>query len=136
VEGTTVRAQVVLGVVNADERRERLGHFHAAVAVLVVSTVWYSAFSKQMAELSPAYADAATNARPPSWKVAVELLRSLVVATVVAGLAARLDILDWTGGALLGLALWIGLPVVLWTGAVMWGKSVRSSAPSTPATGS
>jgi hypothetical protein len=94
----------------------------AAVAVLVVSTVWYSAFSKQMAELSPAYADVAANARPPAWKVAVELVRSLVVATVVAGLAAQLDIVDWTGGVLLGLVLWIGLPVVLWTGAVMWEK--------------
>ncbi len=43
-----------------------------AVAVLVVSTVWYIAFGKQLAELSPAYADAASNARPPAWKVAVD----------------------------------------------------------------
>lgn len=49
----------------------------AAVAVLVVSTVWYSGFSKQMAELSPAYADAAANARPPAWKVALEHVRTL-----------------------------------------------------------
>lgn len=26
----------------------------------------------------------------------------------------------WTGGLLLGLALWIGFPLVLWTGAIIW----------------
>lgn len=107
----------------------------AAVAVLVVSTVWYSAFAKQLAELSPAYADASA-ARPPTWKVAIELLRSLVVASLVAGLAELIDIADWTDGVLLGLSLWIGLPVVLWVGAVMWERIPPSSPPSMPATGS
>jgi hypothetical protein len=93
----------------------------AAAAVLVVSTVWYSAFAKQLAELSPAYADASA-ARPPAWKVAIELLRSLVVASLVAGLVELIDIADWTHGVLLGLSLWIGLPVVLWVGAVMWER--------------
>jgi hypothetical protein len=94
----------------------------AAVAVFVVSTVWYIAFGKQLAQLSPAYADTEANARPPAWKVAVELLRSVVVASVLAGLAVGLDITDWTGGVILGVATWIGFPVVLWTGAVMWEK--------------
>jgi hypothetical protein len=38
---------------------------------------------------------------------------------VVAGLAAQGEIDDWTGGLLLGLALWIGFPLVLWTGALI-----------------
>jgi hypothetical protein len=94
----------------------------AAVVVLVLSTVYYTAFGKQLAQLSPAYADAASNARPPAWQVVVELVRSLVVASVLAGLAEGLDIADWTGGFQLGISLWIGFPVVLWTGAVMWEK--------------
>jgi hypothetical protein len=94
----------------------------AAVAVFVVSTLWYIGFGKQLAELSPAYADAESNARPPAWKVAVELIRSLIVASVIAGLAAELDTTDWTGGVLLGVTLWIGFPVVLWTGAIIWEK--------------
>jgi hypothetical protein len=94
----------------------------AAVVVFVVSTAWYIAFGKQLAVLSPAYADTEANARPPAWKVAVELVRSLVVASVVAGLADLLDITDWTGALQLGFALWIGFPVVLWTGAVIWEK--------------
>lgn len=52
----------------------------------------------------------------------VELLRSLVVASVLAGLANLLDIVDWTGAFRLGIALWIGFPVILWTGAVIWEK--------------
>jgi hypothetical protein len=95
----------------------------AAVVVLVMSTVYYIAFGKQLAQLSPAYADAAaSNARPPAWQIAVELVRSLVVASVIAKLAQLLDITDWTGAVQLGIALWIGFPVVLWTGAVMWEK--------------
>ena len=94
----------------------------SAVAVVLISSVWYTAFGKQLPELSPAYADAAANARPPAWKVGIELLRSLVLATVVAGLADLIGITDWTGAIQLGLALWVGFAVVLLTGAVIWDK--------------
>ena len=39
---------------------------------------------------------------------------------MVAGLAAQGEIDDWSGGLALGLALWIGFPLVLWTGAMIW----------------
>jgi hypothetical protein len=55
----------------------------------------------------------------PPWKLAVEVLRCLVLAAVVAGLASQIDIDEWTGGLLLGLVLWVGFPFVLWTGAVI-----------------
>ena len=55
----------------------------------------------------------------PPWKLAVEVLRCLVLAAVVAGLASQIDIDEWAGGLLLGLVLWIGFPFVLWTGAVI-----------------
>lgn len=93
----------------------------ATVAVFAVSTVYYMAFGSQMARLNDAYAgpDAA---RPPVWKIAVELVRSFVLATVVAGLTSRMDVTDWTGALILGLVLWIGFPLVLWSGSVMWEK--------------
>jgi hypothetical protein len=95
----------------------------AAVAVLMLSTVYYIAFTKQLAQLSPAYAEAAaSNARPPAWQLAVELIRNLVVAFVVAKLAQLLEVTDWTGAVQLGVSLWIGFPVVLWVGAMMWEK--------------
>ena len=71
---------------------------------------------RQLAEVSEA---AAAAEQPPPWKIGVELLRCLVLATVVAGLAAQGEIDEWTGGLLLGLALWIGFPLVLWTGALI-----------------
>ena len=46
--------------------------------------------------------------------------RPSVLATVVAGLARRGEIEHWTGGLLLGVALWIAFPFVLWTGAMIW----------------
>ena len=58
--------------------------------------------------------------KQPAWKYAVEIVRSLVLATVVAGLSERLDIEGLAGAALLGLALWIGFPVTLLTGSVQW----------------
>ena len=94
----------------------------ATVVVLVISTVYYIAWSKQLATLSPAYADVEANARPPAWKISVELIRSLVLAAVVAKLSQLLDVVDWTGALQLGLALWVGFPIVLWTGAVMWER--------------
>jgi Protein of unknown function (DUF1761) len=93
----------------------------AAVAVWIVSTGYYIVFTKQMATLHPAYAEAAA-VRPPPWKIVVELIRNLVVASVVAWLAQRLDVTEWIDGVALGLTLWVGFPVVLWAGAVMWEK--------------
>lgn len=94
----------------------------AAVAVWVVSTVYYIGFTKQMAELHPAYAGGAA-ARPAPWQIGVELTRNLVLASVVAWLAQGLEATDWTGGMALGLILWLGFPIVLWTGAVVWEKA-------------
>src|SRR5262245_45728447 len=73
----------------------------AAVAAVVLSTAYYSAFSSQLAALHDAYASAGAN-RPPAWKVLVELARSLVVAAVLAGLADSIGIDGWGGAAVPG----------------------------------
>ncbi|RIQ25072.1 DUF1761 family protein [Jiangella rhizosphaerae] len=55
----------------------------------------------------------------PVWPLpVVELARNLVLAAVVVGVAAAADVDSAGGGLLLGLALWIGFPLVLWTGAL------------------
>lgn len=73
-----------------------------------------------MAALHPAYAD--PNARPAPWKIGVELVRSFILAFVVAFLA-HLFRADDTGDALhLALLLWVGFPVVLWMGAMVWER--------------
>lgn len=91
----------------------------AAVAAFVAAFVYYMVFGKQLSELSSA---AAGTERTPAWVMPIELVRNLVVAAVVAGLAANLEIAAWIGAVLLGLALWIGFPAVLLSGSVIHEK--------------
>src|SRR5215207_5876195 len=92
----------------------------AAVASLVLGFAYYTAFAEQLAEVSEA---ATAEAQPPPWKLAVEFARGLVLAAVVAGLASQGEIDELAGGLLLGLALWVGFPAVLWTGAMLWERT-------------
>lgn len=95
----------------------------AALAAFVLSSAYYAVFASQ---LSVAGTEASDGTNPPPWKLAVEFLRSLTVAGVVAGLGARCEIEEWSGGLLLGFALWVGFPLVLWSGAVTWdGTGLR-----------
>jgi hypothetical protein len=91
----------------------------AAVAVFAFAAVYYTLLARQRAALSPAAAAAAAGrARPPAWILALELLKALVVALVVAGLVSLIGTADWGGALELGLALWIAFPVVLLVGSV------------------
>jgi len=95
----------------------------AAIVVSLQSAVYFGVLSAHLATVS----DVAPQ-RPPRWKAAVEVLRSLVMAAVVAGLARRGNIDDWSGGLLLGLVLWIGFPFVLWIGAITWEETPQKLA--------
>jgi Protein of unknown function (DUF1761) len=90
----------------------------AAISVFLLSSIYYTALAKQWATVSDAAAR--SGGRPGPGKAALELARSLILATVVAGLASRGEIEHLGGGLLLGLALWVGFPFVLWTGAIIW----------------
>ena len=91
----------------------------ATVAAFVSGGAYYAVFGSQLP----------TSQEMPPWKLAVELLRCLILAAVVAGLAAQGDIDSWTGGLVLGVVLWIGFPLVLWVGAVIHEKTpVRLAA--------
>ena len=87
----------------------------AAVAVFVFAAGYYIVLARQRAQLSPA---AAARSRPPAWLMGLELLKSLVVATVVAGLVALAGIADVGGALKLALALWVAFPLVLLVGSV------------------
>ena len=67
--------------------------------------------------------------------VAVELVRSLVVAVAVAALAAGLGLDGLVQALLLGLALWAAFPVVLLTGSV-FHERVPPTPGSHPVAGS
>lgn len=92
----------------------------AVIAAFLLSSVYYSVFGKQLSVLKPeAYAGTPGS---PLWTVLVELVRNLVLATVLAGFASEMGIDEWIGGVLLGLAAWVGFPVVLWSGSVFHEK--------------
>ena len=82
----------------------------STVVLFVIGSAYYALLTKP--------SDAPE--QPAPWKLGIEVLRCLILATVVAGLAAQGEIDDWSGGLALGLALWIGFPLVLWTGAIIW----------------
>jgi Protein of unknown function (DUF1761) len=95
---------------------ELLAVLVAGVGAFAVGGVYYAVLGEQLATVSEA---AAAAEPPPPWTYAVELLRGLIVAAVVAGLASQGEIDEWAGGLFLGLALWVGFPLMLWAGAVI-----------------
>jgi hypothetical protein len=86
------------------------------VAAFVLGGAYYALLGDRLATVSEA---AASGGQTSLGEVGIELLRCLVLVTVVAGLAAEASIDDPGGGLLLGLALWAGFPLVLWIGAVV-----------------
>lgn len=84
----------------------------------VASSVWYSQllFGRLFLELSGVTA----SAHPSPVKAVLELLRTFVLAFVIARLVLRLNIADWKHALELGLWLWLGFPVILLTGSVLW----------------
>jgi hypothetical protein len=95
----------------------------AALAVFVLGWLWYSPllFLKpwmRLRGMDPVAAMA--GAKMPAGKLLVELARCLVLAYVIACFVALLGLGSWMGAVRLGLLLWIGFPVILLTGSVLW----------------
>lgn len=90
-----------------------------AIAGFMIGGAYYAVLGVQLADVSDAGAD---DAQPP-WTLVVEFLRCLILAAVIAGLASEASVESVGGGLVLGLALWVGFPLVLWTGAVVHEKT-------------
>jgi hypothetical protein len=90
----------------------------SVLAAFVMSTVWYIVFAKQRLKLSGAAA--ANMNRPQPLKMLGELVRTFLLACVLAYLAAHTGVASLTGALRLGLVLWVGFPFVLLTGSIMW----------------
>ena len=98
----------------------------------VLGFAYYTVFAGQLAAVSPA---AAAATQPPPWKLGVELLRSLVARRRRRGPRRRRSPSTTGRRPALGLVLWVGFPLVLWTGALLHETRPGASPPSTPATG-
>jgi hypothetical protein len=95
----------------------------AAVAVFVLGWLWYSPllFYKpwmRLRGLDPVAAMA--GAQMPAGKLLIEVGRCLVLAYVLARFVALLGVSGWMGAVHVGLLLWIGFPVILLAGSVLW----------------
>lgn len=89
-----------------------------AVIAFLASSIWYSPllFGRQFLEWSGVSA----SSHPSALKALSELLRTFILAYVIARLLLRLNVVDWKDALVWGLWLWIGFPVVLLTGSMLW----------------
>jgi hypothetical protein len=92
----------------------------AVVVAFVASTLWYIVFGAERERLLGMEGDASE--RPPVWMMLVELVRSFVVAYVLAVLFGLVGVAGFIGAVGLGLLMWVGFPVVLLVGSVIWDK--------------
>ena len=95
----------------------------AAVAVFVLGWLWYSPllFYKpwmRLRGMDPVAAMA--GAKMPGGKLVIELARCLVLAYIIARFVALLGVTSWMNAVHFGFFLWIGFPVILLTGSVLW----------------
>ena len=115
----------------------RINYFAVGVAVVaafVVSSVWYSPllFGKKFMELS----GVGPSAVPNPGKIAGELVRTFILACVLARFVVLLKLVDRKGALRLGVWLWIGFPVVLLSGSSCGKAYYTCSPPSMLVTGS
>lgn len=95
----------------------------AAIVVFILGWLYYSPllFFKPWMRARGLDPDAAmAGAKMPAGKLVIELVRCLVLAFIIAHLISALGISNWMVGAHLGFLLWIGFPLVLLTGSVIW----------------
>jgi hypothetical protein len=91
----------------------------AIVAAFAISSTWYSVFGTRMLELRGIDPTQVQDSLP-GWKIAVELVRSAIVALVIAVGASLLDLSGVADALLAGVVVWIAFPVVLLLGSVIW----------------
>jgi hypothetical protein len=95
----------------------------AAIVVFVLGWLWYSPllfFKPWMRARGLDPAAAMAGAKMPAGKLVIELVRCIVLAYVIARFVALLGITSWMGAVHFGVMLWIGLPVILLIGSVLW----------------
>jgi hypothetical protein len=121
----SVAGSFVVLVKDTGERKERTmrGRDYmrvaaAALAAFVASLVWYTVFGGPMVDLSSADPSTAANTAAPAWVMLFVVTQSLVVASVLAYLVSRLEIVDRRAALRLGALVWI-FPASILLGSVI-----------------
>jgi Protein of unknown function (DUF1761) len=99
-------------------KSQALGIALGVVCAFVASSLWYSPllFGKQFLELS----GVVTAAKPTGITVAGEILRNLLLASVIVWLLAHRQPIKLKSVVVFGVILWFGFPVTLLSGSVIW----------------
>ena len=93
----------------------------AALAAFVFSSLYYSPLLlgniwNELRGINPREVDKAMSV----WKPIVEFIRTLIIAYVFARFIAFVAISHWKTAIRFGLGIWVGFPVVILTGFVIW----------------
>src|SRR5262249_59497062 len=93
----------------------------ATLAVFVLSSLYYSPpllgnLWNELRGINPR--DVAKTI--PVWKPIVEFIRTLIIAYAFARFIAFVAISDWKTAIRFGLGIWVGFPVMILTGSVIW----------------
>lgn len=91
----------------------------AAVAAVVAAVAYYAVLGNKLKE----FGSAGDPDNAPPWMLPVELVKHLVLATVVAGVATKMGIDSWAGGLVLGVVLFVGFPAVLTVSMIVHEKT-------------
>jgi hypothetical protein len=98
----------------------------AAVVAFIASSIYYALLSPlEQRALGPAAPD---RGRPRPAKAVAELVRTAVLAAVLAWVASRAGLLGLPEGLGLAALLWLAFPAVLLTGSMLWEGTPLVSA--------
>jgi hypothetical protein len=93
----------------------------AAIVAFVGSSAWYVAFGKELAKVSPAFAELQAQT-PAAWRMLAVFGGSLVLSFVVAYVVGLKEGVTWKGAVGIGSLLWLGLSAVQWVSSMVWEK--------------
>jgi hypothetical protein len=102
----------------------RMNFLAVAVAAMVAfagSSVWYVVFGKELAKVSPVFAELQAQA-PAAWRILAVFAGSLVLSFVVAFVVGLKENITWMGAVGIGCLLWLGLSAVQWVSSIVWEK--------------
>jgi hypothetical protein len=91
----------------------------SVVVAFAISTTWYAVLGNRMLELRGLDPTKGQDT-PPAWKIAIEGVRSAVVALAIAWGTNKFALTDLPSALGLALVLWFAFPVVLLAGSVIW----------------
>jgi hypothetical protein len=103
----------------------------AAITVFVLGWLWYSPllfFKPWMRARGMDPAAAMAGAKMPAGKLVIEFVRCFVLAYIITRFVALLGITSWMGAVHFGVMLWIGFPVILLIGSILWDNTPRKVA--------